>query len=58
MDIEVVAGDGARWIDECKEKYFKRAKRCIDFFHVVGWINDSLDKVRNAARAQASRDVE
>lgn len=58
MAIEVVAGDGARWIDECKEKYFKQAKRCIDFFHVVGWINDTLDKVRNETRAQASRDVE
>ena len=42
--IEVVAGDGARWIDTCVEKYFPNAKRCIDFFHVVSWVNDALDK--------------
>lgn len=56
--IEVVAGDGARWIDDCTKKYFRKARRCIDFFHVVGWVNEALDKVRNSTRAQATRDVE
>lgn len=56
--IEVVAGDGARWIDQCTEKYFKHARRCVDFFHVVEWVNDTLDKVRNSARAKAYQDVE
>lgn len=56
--IEVVAGDGARWIDDCTKKYFRKARRCIDFFHVVGWVNEALDKVRNSNRAQATRDVE
>lgn len=55
--IEVVAGDGARWIDQCVKEYFKNAKRCVDFFHVVGWTNDALDKVRLGAQRQAARDV-
>ena len=33
--VEVVAGDGARWIDECTSEYFVNARRCTDFFHVV-----------------------
>lgn len=56
--IEVIAGDGAKWIDACCKKYFKRARRCVDFFHVVGWVNEALDKVRNSARSKAERDVE
>lgn len=56
--IEVVAGDGAGWIDTCCKKYFKRARRCVDFFHAVGWVNEALDKVRNSARSRAERDVE
>ena len=28
--IEVVAGDGARWIDDCTKKYFRKARRCIE----------------------------
>ena len=53
--IEVVAGDGARWIDSCVKKYFPQAKRCIDSFHVVEWINEALDKTRlNIARKARS----
>lgn len=55
--IKVVAGDGARWIDKCTEEYFTNAKRCIDFFHVVGWANECLDKVRNSARTKAVNEV-
>lgn len=51
--ITVVAGDGAKWIDSCTEKYFKNAKRCVDFFHVVEWANEALDKVRLATAVQA-----
>lgn len=29
--VEVVAGDGARWIDECTSEYFVNARRCTDF---------------------------
>jgi transposase len=55
--IEIVAGDGARWIDSCTREYFPKAKRCVDFFHVVGWVNDTLDKIRLNAQADASREV-
>lgn len=54
--ITVVAGDGARWIDSCTEKYFKNAKRCVDFFHVVEWTNEALDKVRLATASQARKE--
>jgi len=56
--IEVVAGDGAKWIDQCTAKYFVNARRCVDFFHVVGWINEALDKVRNQTRSQAEHELE
>lgn len=51
--IEVVAGDGARWIDSCVRDYFPNATRCIDFFHVVEWANEALDKVRTHTAAMA-----
>lgn len=54
--IEIVAGDGARWIDTCVKEYFPNAIRCIDFFHVVEWANDALDKVRSATAAKAARE--
>jgi len=55
--VEVVAGDGARWIDECVNEYFPQARRCVDFFHVVGWATEALDKVRLNALRRAKRDV-
>ena len=48
--------DGAKWIDSCTEQYFPNAKRCVDFFHVVEWANDALDKVRSGAAAKARRE--
>lgn len=54
--IEIVAGDGAKWIDWCVEAYFHNATRCIDFFHVVEWANEALDKVRSATAAKAMRE--
>lgn len=53
--VEVVAGDGARWIDECVAEHFPNAVRCVDFFHVVQWANDALDKVRLSSAAKARR---
>ena len=58
QSIEVVAGDGARWIDTCVEKYFPKAKRCIDFFHVVSWVNDALDQTRRGIARKAQREYE
>ena len=56
--IEVVAGDGAGWIDRMCKKYFPNAKRCVDFFHVVAWVNDALDKLRSSLRNKAEREYE
>ena len=54
--IEIIAGDGAKWIDTCTKKYFPNATRCIDFFHVVEWANEALDEVRSNTAAKARRD--
>lgn len=44
--IHFVAGDGACWIDDCINEMLPNAKRCIDAFHVVQWVNDALDQQR------------
>jgi len=56
--IEIVAGDGAQWIDTCTKTYFPNATRCIDFFHVVEWSMEKLDRVRIDTAAKASREYE
>ena len=56
--IEIVAGDGAKWIDTCVKDYFPNATRCIDFFHVAEWANEKLDKVRTATAAKASAEYD
>ena len=33
--IELVSGDGAKWIDSCIKEHIPHARRCIDPFHVV-----------------------
>ena len=47
--IELVSGDGARWIDDAIAQWCPQAKRCVDTFHVVGWATDTLDEVRKQA---------
>ena len=54
--IEIVAGDGASWIDSCKREFLPNATRCIDFFHVAQWINKALDEVRISTAAKAKRE--
>ena len=56
--IEVVAGDGAKWIDTGVRDFFPNAARCIDFFHVVEWANEALDKVRTNTAGKARREYE
>jgi len=51
--IEIVAGDGARWITDCAEQFCPNHRRCVDTFHVVTWAQDALDRVRAAAWHQA-----
>lgn len=58
QSIEVVAGDGAKWIDTCVRKYFPNARRCIDFFHVISWVNDALDQTRRSLARKAQREYE
>ena len=36
LEVEIVAGDGARWIDSGTSQFFPNASRCIDIFHLVG----------------------
>lgn len=54
--IEIVAGDGASWIDSCQKEFFPNATRCIDFFHVAQWVNKALDEVRISTAAKARRE--
>lgn len=44
--IELVSGDGARWITSSVAEYCPNAKRCLDTFHVVEWANDAIDGLR------------
>ena len=55
-NIEIVAGDGASWIDSCCKEFFPNATRCIDFFHVAQWVNKALDDVRISTAAKAKRE--
>ena len=53
--IEVVTGDGAKWITDCVHEYLPNAERCVDPFHVVEWAMDAMDKVRTEAWHEAAR---
>ena len=53
--IQVVTGDGARWIDECALRRCPMAERILDGFHIVSWATDALDKVRTAAWREARK---
>lgn len=52
--IQTISGDGARWIDECREKYIPHATRGLDPFHCVEWAQESLDEIRRQAWRRAS----
>ena len=56
--IEVVAGDGARWINTCTEEYFPNATRCMDPFHVTQWAVSMLDDVRLDLTHKAFEDLQ
>lgn len=55
--IQVVTGDGARWITECVNVYTPNCERCVDPFHVVEWAGEALDKVRTEAWQNAKISV-
>ena len=44
--IQVVTGDGARWITDCVNEFTPDCERCVDPFHVVEWAMQALDEVR------------
>ena len=52
--IELVSGDGARWIDEAIAQWCPQAARCVDTFHVVSWATDALDEVRRQIWREAN----
>ena len=54
--IEVIAGDGADWIDYAKDNYLPNAVRCIDPYHVVAWVNEAMDSVRIRLSSEATRE--
>ena len=51
--IEVVTGDGAKWITECVNEFTPECERCVDPFHVVQWAMEALDEVRREAWREA-----
>jgi hypothetical protein len=55
-NIGVIAGDGAKWIDQCKDEYFRNATRCMDPFHVCTWATEAVDRVRIDATRKAARE--
>lgn len=52
-NIQLVSGDGAKWIDECIKEYCPNANRYVDPFHVIEWAMDALDSVRVDAWREA-----
>lgn len=55
--IEVVSGDGARWITDCVNEYCPDAIRCTDPFHVVEWGMQALDDLRKEAWRDANNQL-
>ena len=53
--IQVVTGDGTRWIDECAFRWRPMTERILDGFHIVSWATDALDKVRTVAWCEARK---
>ena len=45
--IRVVTGDGTHWIDPCTGRWCPAAERVLDGFHIVSWMTDALDGIRN-----------
>lgn len=55
--IQVVSGDGARWITDAVNEWVPHAQRCTDPYHVVSWTNDVLDELRKEAWREANSKV-
>ena len=44
--IQMVSGDGARWIKDTVKYYAPHALFCIDPYHVVTWAIEAMDQMR------------
>lgn len=55
--IELVSGDGAKWITSSVAKYCPNACRCLDTFHVVEWANAAIDSLRVDSWREARREL-
>ena len=55
--IQLVSGDGARWIKDTVADYCPQATFCIDPFHVISWCEDVLDTVRKQQWNEARKKV-
>ena len=55
--IQLVSGDGARWIKDTVADYCPQATFCIDPFHVVSWCEEVLDTVRKQQWNEARKRV-
>lgn len=55
--IETISGDGAKWIDACRDKYIPQAVRVLDPFHCVEWAQDCLDDIRRQEWQTANREL-
>ena len=53
--IKAVTGDGAKWIDASVKEHLPNAERVLDSFHIVSWMTDTLDQVRQRLWNQARR---
>ena len=56
--IRVTTSDAANWIEECIKTYTPNSVRCMDLFHVVQWVTDGLNEVRNEARQEAYQEYQ
>ena len=58
--VRYVSGDGARWIKDTVLTHCPQAVFCIDPFHVVSWVTDTLDRIRrqewNKARVKQANE--
>ena len=52
--IQVVAGDGAKWITSAGEEYCPHCGRCVAPFHVGEWAMEAVDEVRRIMVLQVS----
>lgn len=56
--IQVIAADGAKWVDEVIKEESLEIARCVDTFHVISWALDALDGVRKSVANEVKKPKE